>query len=178
MVVSVLPPGQPYLASSWPSSEYTPSTSLEHILSAQAGVEPKPETTLAEARAWLNSFELLKDEESEEVAVRRHKALSKCKFGPGVDDVAKGKFLRRLIPHEHHLAAKQTDIGNVKDPKYHYQLRLNNVTPVRAKPMRLRPQEEAWLDVHLDELIAKGVIGLILPHEQPRCVTPLLLVPG
>ena len=44
--------------------------------------------------------------------------------------------------------------------------------------MRLRPREEAWLDVHLDELIAKGVIGPILPHEQPRCVTPLLLVPG
>ena len=31
--------------------------------------------------------------------------------------------------------------------------------------MRLRPQEEAWLDVHLDELITKGVIGPILPHE-------------
>ena len=30
----------------------------------------------------------------------------------------------------------------------------------------------------LDELLAKGVIGPILPHEQPRCVTPLLLVPG
>ena len=44
--------------------------------------------------------------------------------------------------------------------------------------MRLRPQEEAWLNVHLDELMAKGVIGPILPHEQPRCVTPLLLVPG
>jgi hypothetical protein len=31
--------------------------------------------------------------------------------------------------------------------------------------MRLRPTEEAWLDVHLDELLAKGVIGPILPHE-------------
>ena len=44
--------------------------------------------------------------------------------------------------------------------------------------MKLRPKEEAWLDVHLDELLAKGVIGPILPHEQPRCVTLLLLVPG
>ena len=44
--------------------------------------------------------------------------------------------------------------------------------------MRLRPDEEAWLDAHLDELLLKGVIGPILPHEQPRCVTPLLLVPG
>lgn len=31
--------------------------------------------------------------------------------------------------------------------------------------MRLRPQEEAWLDAHLDELLAKGVIGPIQPHE-------------
>ena len=29
----------------------------------------------------------------------------------------------------------------------------------------LRPEEEAWLDIHLDELVAKGVIGLILPGE-------------
>ena len=44
--------------------------------------------------------------------------------------------------------------------------------------MRLKPEEEAWLDAHLDELTAKGVITPILPHEDPRCVTPLLLVPG
>ena len=49
--------------------------------------------------------------------------------------------------------------------------------PGEAAPC-LRPEEEAWLDVHLDELVAKGVIGPILPGEQPRCVTPLLLVPG
>ena len=39
-------------------------------------------------------------------------------------------------------------------------------------------REEAWLEVHLDELVAKGVIGPILPGEQPQCVMPLLLVPG
>ena len=50
--------------------------------------------------------------------------------------------------------------------------------PIRVKLPRLRPEEEAWLDVHLDELVAKGVIGPILPGEQPRCVMPLLLVPG
>ena len=44
--------------------------------------------------------------------------------------------------------------------------------------MRFKPEEEAWLDAHLDELTAKGVITPILPHEDPRCVTPLLLVPG
>ena len=66
----------------------------------------------------------------------------------------------------------------MKDPDFHYKLCLNNAIPIKAKPMRLRPKEEAWLDVHLDELLSKGVIGPILPHEQPRCVTPLLLVPN
>ena len=82
------------------------------------------------------------------------------------------------MPCEKNLAARQTDIGKVVDEKYHYKLRLNNAIPIKAKPMKLRPKEEAWLDVHLDELLAKGVIAPILPHEQPRCVTPLLLVPG
>ena len=57
------------------------------------------------------------------------------------------------------------DIGRVWDPKYHYHLDLTNAVPIRAKPPRLRPEEEAWLDVHLDELVAKGVIGPILPGE-------------
>ena len=47
-----------------------------------------------------------------------------------------------------------------------------------AKPMRFSPEEEAWLDAHLDELTAKGVITPILPHESPRYVTHLLLVLG
>jgi hypothetical protein len=178
MVISVLVPGPACLASGQPSSGSDPSTSPAYLLAAPAGADSQPEVTLVEARAWLMSHQLLTDGDSEETAMRRYKALSKCKFGAGVGEAAKREFLRRLIPHEHYLAAKQTDIGNVRDPKYHYRLRLNNVTPVRAKPMRLRPQEEAWLDVHLDELLAKGVIGPILPHEQPRCVTPLLLVPG
>ncbi len=121
---------------------------------------------------------LLLGGESSEVMARCHAALSKCKFGEAVSEEAKESFLQRLVPCEGNLAAKQTDIGNVKDPKYHYCLRLNNAAPITAKPMRLKPHEEAWLDVHLDELLAKGMIGPILPHEQPRCVTPLLLVPG
>jgi len=107
----------------------------------------------------------LEDARGDDLILRRYKALSRCKFGEGVSEHAKRRFLRRLIPYESRLAAKQTDIGEVSDPRYHYQLRLNNATPVRAKPMRLRPTEEAWLDVHLDELLAKGVIGPILPHE-------------
>lgn len=137
-----------------------------------------PETTPVEARAWLAASGLLEEDEDDDLVLRRYKALSKCKFGEGVSEDTKRRFLQRLIPCEFRLAAKQTDIGEVQDPRYLYRLRLNNATPVRAKPMRLRPKEEAWLDVHLDELLAKGVIGPILPHEQPRCVTPLLLVPG
>ena len=39
--------------------------------------------------------------------------------------------------------------------------------PIRVKPPHLHPEEEAWLDVDLDKLVAKGVIGPILPGEQP-----------
>ena len=74
--------------------------------------------------------------------------------------------------------AIQTNIRWVWDLKYHYYLDLANTVPIRAKLPHLHPEEEAWLDVHLDELVAKGVIGLIFPGEQPQCVTPLLLVPG
>ena len=34
-----------------------------------------------------------------------------------------------------------------------------------GKAVYLRPVEEAWLDVHLNELVAKGIIGPILPRE-------------
>ena len=76
------------------------------------------------------------------------------------------------------LAVVQTDIGWVWDPKYHYCLDLTNTVPIWAKPPRLCPEEEAWLDVHLDELMAKGLIGPILPAKWLWCVMPLLLVPG
>ncbi len=121
--------------------------------------------SLSEASEWLRGKGLLEGTEQPELVHRRYAALSKCKFGVAVSEAAKASFLQRLVPCENNLAAKQTDIGNVRDPKYHYQLRLNNAIPIKAKPMRLRPQEEAWLDVHLDELLSKGVIGPILPHE-------------
>ena len=66
----------------------------------------------------------------------------------------------------------------MEDPHYHYCLKLRNEVSIKACPMRLCPEEEAWLDVHLDELVSKGVIDPILLDEQPRCMTPLLLVPG
>ena len=65
-------------------------------------------------------------------------------------------FLCRLLPWEDKLAAIQIDIGWVWDPKYHYHLDLTNAVPIQEKLPHLHPKEEAWLDVHLDELVAKG----------------------
>ena len=76
------------------------------------------------------------------------------------------------------MAAMQFDIGCIVDKEYHYQLTLTNTTPIRSKPPTLHPEEEAWLDQHLKELQAKEVIAKLLPHEQPTCGTPLILVPG
>ena len=86
--------------------------------------------------------------------------------------------MQGLLPWEHRMAATQFDIGCIVDKEYHYRLTLTNTTPIRSKPPTLRPEEEAWLDQHLDELQAKGVIAKLQPHEQPTCVTPLILVPG
>ena len=53
----------------------------------------------------------------------------------------------------------------MEDPRYHYRLQLRNKVGIKARPMHLRPEEEAWLDIHLDELVSKEVIGPILPDE-------------
>ena len=43
----------------------------------------------------------------------------------------------------------------------------------------LCPEEEAWLDIYLDDLVAKGVIGPILARGAAMmCYALLLLVPG
>ena len=102
-----------------------------------------------------------------EWALCRYLALSKCQFGDTVDEATWCTFLHHLLPWEDRLVAVQTDIGWVWDPKYHYHLDLTNAVPIRVKPPHLHLEEEAWLDVHLDELVAKGMIGLILPGEQP-----------
>ena len=100
-----------------------------------------------------------------EWALCRYRALSKCHFGDTVDKATWCAFFCRLLPWEDKLAAVKMDIGRVWDPKYHYRLDLTNTVPIRAKPPHLCPEEETWLDVHLDELVAKGVIGPILPGE-------------
>ena len=123
--------------------------------------------TLDDKIAWLTDWGLLSPSEglSEDQVVRRYDALSKCAFGKSVGEESRRDFLRRLLPCEARLAAKQTNIGRVEDPRYHYRLKLRNEVSIKARPMRLRPEEEAWLDVHLDELVSKGVIGPILPDE-------------
>ena len=123
------------------------------------------------ARPWLHDRDLTMDYNGKELppdwALHRYWALSKCQFGDTVGEAAQRTFLCYLLPWEDKLAAIQMDIRRVWDPKYHYCLDLTNPVPIRAKPPRLRPEEEAWLDVHLDELVAKGVIGLIFPGEWP-----------
>ena len=76
------------------------------------------------------------------------------------------------------MAVKQTNIGYMKDPTYHYHLDLKDDRPIQSKLCRFCPEEKEWLGNHLDDLVAKGAITPILPHEDPKYVTPLLLVPG
>ena len=121
--------------------------------------------------AWVCDQELLDDHNGKELppkwALHRFQSLSKCQFGNTVDKAAQHTFLCHLLPWEDKLATIQTDIGWVWDPKYHYHLDLTNAVPIWVKLSHLCQKEEAWLDVHLDELVAKGVIGPILPGEQP-----------
>ena len=49
--------------------------------------------------------------------------------------------------------------------------------PIWARPPRLNPKEEAWLDVYLDELVAKGIISPIFQGSSHGVIL-LLLIPG
>ena len=113
-----------------------------------------------------------------EQALHRFWALFKCQFGKTVDKATRHAFLHHLLLYEDKLAAIQMYIGQVWDPKYHYHLDLTNTVPIQGRLHHLHLEEEAWLDIHLDKLVAKGVIGPILPGEQLWCVMPLLLVVG
>ena len=53
----------------------------------------------------------------------------------------------------------------MEDLRYHYCLKLRNEVFIKAHLMCLCPEEEAWLNVHLDKLVSKWVIGLILLDE-------------
>ena len=56
----------------------------------------------------------------------------------------------------------QMDIKWVLELKYYYLLYLANVIPIQAILPHLQPVEKTWLDVYLDELVAKGIVGPIL----------------
>ena len=53
--------------------------------------------------------------------------------------------------------AIKIDIRWVWDPEYY--LDLTDRVPIQTKSPRLCPEKEAWLEIHLDKLVAKGVIG-------------------
>ena len=67
-----------------------------------------------------------------------------------------------MLSCEDKLVVVQTDIKWVWDLKCYYCLDLANTVPIQAKPLHLWLEKEACLDFYLDELVAKGIIGLIL----------------
>ena len=91
-----------------------------------------------------------------EWALCRYWALSKYQFGDTVDEATWRAFLHHFLPWEDKLEAVQMDIRRVWDPKYHCCLDLTNGMPIWVKPPHLRPEEEAWLDLHLDKLWPKA----------------------
>ena len=135
------------------------------------------------AWAWLCDQELLDDHNSKELSLQnglftQFWALSKCQFGDTVDEATSAPFCAVCCPGRTSLWPSRQILGGSGTQSTTTIWTSPNVVPIWAKPPHLHPEEEAWLDVHLDKLVAKGVIGPILPGEQPRCVTPLLLVPG
>ena len=48
---------------------------------------------------------------------------------------------------------------------YHYYKDLTNIVLIQAKLPHLWPEEEAWMDMYLDKVVAKGVIGVVLLGE-------------
>ena len=115
---------------------------------------------------------------SDAQAIRRCSLVSQCDFGHDVPIPEARKLLLELLPYEDFMAVKQTNIGYMKDPTYHYCLNLKDDRPMQSKLCHLCPDKEEWLGNHLDDLVAKGIITPILPHKDPKCITPLLLVPG
>ena len=102
------------------------------------------EDELEMARAWLHDRDLMMDYNGKELPLEwafcRYRVFSKCQFGDthlmkphGVPSCA------IFLPWEDKLAAVQMDIGQVRNPKYHYCLDLTNAVPIRAKPPRLCP---------------------------------------
>ena len=121
------------------------------------------EEELEMAWGWLHDQNLMMDYNGKELplewALCRYRALSKCQFGDIIDEAAWCAFLHHLLPWEDKLVAIHMDIGRVWDLKYHYHLDLTNAVPIQAKPPHLYSEEKAWMHIHLDKLVAKGVIA-------------------
>ena len=102
-----------------------------------------------------------------ELALYRFWALSKCQFGDTVGEAMWRTFLCTaccpvrisLQPSNGHWAGLGPKIPLPSGPHQY------SAHPGESHPS-LHPKEEAWLDLHLDELMAKGMIGPILPGEQ------------
>ena len=107
-------------------------------LKPRPGWDPKAgkpaEKEVETAWAWLHDQELLDDHNNKELspeqALCRFWALSKRQFGDTADEAVWCAFLHHLLPWEDKLAAVQTDIRRVWDPKYHYHLDLTNAVPI------------------------------------------------
>ena len=105
---------------------------------------------------WLHDQDLLDNPNGKELppdwALCRLWVLFKCQFGDTVDETMQHAFLCHLLPCKDKLAAVQTDIRRVWDPKYHYHLDLTNTVPIQVKLPHLHPEEEAWLEVLCSKL--------------------------
>ena len=75
--------------------------------------------------------------------------MSSIKFGNKVSHQVKLQFMHKLCPMEHMLAASQSDIGCITNPKYEYRLELNDVTPFEERAIRYPPAVEDWLDGYI-----------------------------
>ena len=132
-------------------------------------------------QTWLYNWDLVIGTDSKDLPLQKVvqwlQALFKCQFGETMQKAKQQAFLHCLMPCKDSFIMFQTDIRQVRDPKCHYHLDLTSILPIQAKPPCMMPKEEAWLDVHLDKLFAKGVICPILPGNQLWCVIPLLLIP-
>ena len=102
----------------------------------------------------------------QEWALCRYWALSKCQFGDTVDEATWRAFLHHLLPWEDTACSRPDGHWAGLGPKVPLPSGPHQCHAHLGKAAHcLHPEEEAWLDVHLDELVAKEVIGPILPGE-------------
>jgi hypothetical protein len=51
-----------------------------------------------------------------------------------------------LVPAIPRLAVDQYDLGCFTDPKYVHDILVDTMTPVNQPPMRMTPDQEAWVE--------------------------------